>query len=439
MDVLFQEKKQTLEKFLTQVNIIMNSNIFLIYNNDKYYIIDQSEIRIKVQINWIYVTKNIFWNIKDKDKIRIFSEKKLFEGIIINDVTSVGDKLVELYDVKLPFCFPRIKTYPYFTALVATLDSYNVADNWIYNNYILIWMLGWTHDVDYWADFKYGEEERQETFCKQLNKKVVSRFRIKIRYGSIIDFIVKSVKEKNYIFIGVDTFFIHQWWEEGMERKHHRHQVYVYGYNEVKQYVIMADFIGGEYKSIDVPFEQFMEAYNNYDEAPVVYVKYGQKVWLISYNANNVEEIDLERIIYLLEDFLNSKDTKIKSYLWYVQTVGDIKFGLDYYDEMLKAIKEHRNDKVDYRIIHILVELNTIMRGRMQYLEKKGNIIFTNSCRTNLEILISEINKVQNLAIKYSITMKDSYFEQLVKCAGTLKERQEKVFSMCLQCIKKGK
>ncbi len=437
MNVWFNKKRFKIEIFLTQINKKIQSNISIMYNKEKCYIIDRSHNKIQVQINQIHATKNTFWNIKVGDSIRIINQKNVFEGVIISSCAVGTDTITKSDDVKLPFCFPRIKTYPFYTALVATLDSYNVADNWIYNNYILIWMLGWTHFLDYWADFKYGDEENQEAFCKLINKEIVSREKIKKKYRTIIQFIKESIKEKKYVFTGVDIFFIQEWWNNEKEHYHYRHQAYVYGYNEEKQYIIMSDFIGGDYKSINVPFEQFIEAYNNYDKVPVIYVEYGQEIWLISYNKNKTEEIDLDRIVNLLEDFLNSRDTKVKSYLWHAKTVSDIKFGLEYYDEILKAICEQRNGIIDYRAIHILVELNIIMRDRMQYLEKNMNIDFTNLCKTNLDSLILEVKKAQKLVLKYNITLSDKDFKKLMKCLVALKEEQKNTFSMCLECIKK--
>lgn len=201
----------------------------------------------------------------------------------------------------------------------------------------------------------------------------------------------------------------------------------------------MSDFVNGEYKSIKVPFEEFEEAYNNYNNAPIVYVKYAQKIWLISYNFNNIEKINVKRISYLLEDFLNSRDKKIKSYLWEIQRRNDLKYGLEYYDELIKSIQENESEEIDCRVIHILVELNSIMKERMSYLDMNGKIILNNLCKTNLEDLVLETNKMQNLAIKYNLTKNNRYLQHLLEYLERLKDKQEKTFSMCLQCIKNGK
>ena len=181
------------------------------------------------------------------------------------------------------------------------------------------------------------------------------------------------------------------------------------------------------------------DSYNNYNNAPIVYVKYAQKIWLISYNFNNIEKINVKRISYLLEDFLNSRDKKIKSYLWEIQRRNDLKYGLEYYDELIKSIQEDESEEIDCRVIHILVELNSIMKERMSYLDMNGKIILTDLCKTNLEDLVLETNKMQNLAIKYNLTKNNRYLQHLLGYLKRLKDKQEKTFSMCLQCIKNGK
>lgn len=44
-----------------------------------------------------------------------------------------------------------------------------------------------------------------------------------------------------------------------------------------------------------------------------------------------------------------------------------------------------------------------IMKKRMIYLEENRKICFTDSCKSNLENLVLEINIVQSLVIKYNL------------------------------------
>lgn len=97
--------------------------------------------------------------------------------------------------MELPFVCPKIKTYPYFTAILGILEAYGKHEVWIYNNYLLIWMLKDIHNIEYWIDFKYGNEEIQKEFCPLISKKIVLREDIDKEFSSIIEAIIFYIKQ----------------------------------------------------------------------------------------------------------------------------------------------------------------------------------------------------------------------------------------------------
>lgn len=426
MYICYDGKIEDIRNFFEKERKIIN----YIERKGNLYITCESK-GVDIVVNNCKIENDNWCIIKENDFLNIYSNEISINGEIIEDINKINNKYIES-DLRLPFCEPRIKTYPYFTAIVGTLDAYNVGDNWIYNNFLLIWMFGKVQNIDYWADFKFGNEKKQIDFCKQLKKEVMTRKQIERKYDSILQFVIETLNNKKYIFMSVDTYYIEEWWENNPNRSHYRHQVYVYGYNKKEKYIILSDFVSGEYKTLKVSYDIFKKAYNDYGKAPIIHRKYGEKNWIISYDKKEKEQIDKKRIQKLTENFLQSKDTYVKSYLWGIKHKCDIKYGLKYYDELIKVLEKNRYSGIDYRIIHILVVLNNVMLDRLIYLEENSILKVPKECVANVENLLKNTKKVQNMALRYNLTNKKEYYEKIILEIKRLKLEQQYVFSLCL-------
>ena len=140
------------------------------------------------------------------------------------------NKLYEQDEILLPFSIPRVKTYSYFTSILGILEGNKIPDIWLYNNYLLLWADIRNHRSEYWFDFKYGNEYIQYEFCSFLDKSIIKRDEVNT---SLIDFIIDKLNAENYIILGVDVFYIKEWWSS--RKKHHRrHEILIYGINKKK-------------------------------------------------------------------------------------------------------------------------------------------------------------------------------------------------------------
>lgn len=415
---IFFEKIFTKEK---GVNISNNLEKTFIKNINK---------SLEIKINNIKIGLGYWCNIKNGDYIQICYKNKSYRGIIKEAYKVTKRSMLAKSDVLLPFCKPSIQTFPYFSAIVGTLEAYNNAECWIYNNYILIWIMRGEAKDGYWGDFKYGDQERQKDFCKLLNREIVLRSEVEYKYNNIISFIIEAINQEKYIYLSVDTYFIKEWWED-TQHFHCRHQVYIYGYNSIGKYVVLADFVNGKYKSMNVPFKDFILAYNELSKDVVLDDVYGQDNWLLSYNKNERENINIGRINKLLVNFLNSEDTYIKSYLWKKEYDGKVIFGINFYDRFYEMLVKNKGNKIDIRIVHILVELNRIMLSRIHYIEKSNNISFGKECKDKVYELMLGTNIFQNMVLKYNITKNEENYIKIITKLKLLKKMQYKAFFLC--------
>ena len=168
--------------------------------------------------------------------------------------------------IKLPFVVPSIKTYPLFTGMVSILESFGNAEEWVYNNYILLWMYRKKHFTSHWADFKYGDGYDKKSFCPLINIEIFENSNIYEAYGSNLDFLAKTIAARKYICTALDVYYIREWWGDNAEPKHHeRHPMYINGYNPVTKEVYVSDFMAGVYKTIKISYDTFKMAFGEYN------------------------------------------------------------------------------------------------------------------------------------------------------------------------------
>ncbi|WP_370749206.1 hypothetical protein [Eubacterium sp.] len=151
-----------------------------------------------------------------------------------------------------------INTYPYFTGLVAILDAFNKRDMWIYNKFILFWIFNFVYFNEYWIDFKFGNEEIQEEFCKQIRKEEIYRKDV----DNILEFVKENIDAKKYIFVSIDVYYIDEWWRPWEDNMHIKHQVLVTGYEPSERTVFVTDFMGNnKYETVKMSYDDFVVAY----------------------------------------------------------------------------------------------------------------------------------------------------------------------------------
>lgn len=331
--------------------------------------------------------------------------------LVVNGTTLLNQTSTCL---KLPFAIPSVKTYPYFTAIMGILEAHNCARIWTYNNYLLLWMFKFIHFNEYWTDFKYGDEEHQKDFCSFLHKKIITREQQKD--WDIIDFIYNALQKHQYILVSIDVMYLDDWWTDQENKQHFKHQVLVFGIDLPNDYVLISDFTAnGTYRIFSVSLDLFKRAYCDINLDTRNYLKeFGNDIWLLKFNSSTDEQINLRRIRNLCFDALHSKDTYYKSYLWDEHTPSEIAYGMEFYDELLKALNEKRGAEIpsiDLRPFHLLVEYGKVMKERIHYLVEKH--ITTEELFSLAEQFHNNSFILRTLVIKLKMSKKECLFETI--------------------------
>lgn len=95
----------------------------------------------------------------------------------------------EKADVCRPMVIPKYQTYPETTAILAILSANNNSEEWIYNNFLLVWSYVWVWDDKYWCDYKFGHNEIKGELCPMIE-------RIKINKLEFVEMIYSKFQRK---------------------------------------------------------------------------------------------------------------------------------------------------------------------------------------------------------------------------------------------------
>ncbi len=329
----------------THITKIEDGSIFIRKTNDD----------IQIKVNGISIENNQNVLIEKEDLIQVYYKGELVGVANDNNTT-----------VKLPLGKPMVNTFPYFTGLNSILKAYNKDEVWVYNNYFLMWMFKFIHFNEYWADFKFGNEEKQECFCCQIDKKIVKREYV----NEPQSFVKQCINDKKYIFLSMDMYYVPEWWGN-FNKIHLKHQVYISGYNDEKQFFLLSGFMNGFFKTVKISYNDFDKSYDDWKKDSTKCLKeFANDIWLLSINSKD-EKLDIKRIIDWCRDSIDGTDLRIENYLWWEQKAEDIAYGINYFDEYIKAMDE-LNEESDFDIIplHILTEFGAVMENRIKYMLK---------------------------------------------------------------------
>lgn len=397
--------------------VVKNHNTFVITNNFcKNGIIEirnkKNSIEITILNNSELITINgfDFNHFSEIDRMKIsentyvtLGDNKEFEFVILKENSEFLLRKT-IMQKTLPFVVPVICTYPYFTAVMAILTSYVNEENWLYNNYILLWINKTREFPSYWADFKfsYHIESQQDDYCPLIEKIEINR--LDINYN--VDYVRSLINDNVYILLNIDMYYIDEWWTEIQERKHFFHQVCIFGYNDEDKSLQIADFFLNKYKIVSIKYKVFEEAYLQYNYYNNLHEEYyGNKIFLLKYKFMNYK-LDINHIKDSFYDFIASTNNSIKNYLNGIYFKDKILYGSSCFVYLKKYISDFllSGDSLNIKIFHLLHLFNKIMMDRFEFL-MDNEFIFRNVCiLENINELVLQSEILLNCVIKYNNT-----------------------------------
>lgn len=309
----------------------------------------------------------------------------------------------------LPFTIPSIAHSPNDTYLMSILQTSNLYADWVMSNFINI---------------KIYTKTLQENFCPR------DMFRIcpyiieeEISYGSclnetsFIDFIEKSINGNKYIYVVLNCKYISHYKKDFDDD----HNAFIYGYDNIKKIIYIADFFAGkfasksvEYRCIEDSFQHLINV-NGFGEENN-YLQYNLPIRLLTLNqdANFTNSISL--IGQGLEEFILSKRPMI-DLLGNQQENNESQnciYGLECFNYLAE---------VDFtlRSIKFLYDFYTLWLLRLEYMKQKNWV----SLDLNIESVIINCQKECKLNLllylKFKNSVNTTYKDKIMSSISHLK------------------
>ena len=321
----------------------------------------------------------------------------------------------------LPVMLTNIRGFSHQAALLAILLAHQECRPWICNNFIQIYTLKdlGMSERQGTLDFYYMDYNDFKSYEYTANP-WIRWYEIPYSFWrekeDIIDCIIYNINHKCYLYLEVDTFYISAYDE--YHSYHRIHWMYICGFDIDKREVFRFDnFSRGKFKLERIHFDEIKRGFegsvNNYlldKESKTTENKWpGLGIFSITFtaeskNSTDLLEINLNRIVCLLKDYLGWNKNRIA----YMQSESYI-LGIDSYNELIAIfqIVKGKNKKIDIRAFYSMKDHKSLMIWRILYLEQSLNIDLHSNKQTYID-LESKFQTVVALILKYNLSYKDT-------------------------------
>lgn len=284
----------------------------------------------------------------------------------------------------LPVHEPLIKSFPWDAHLLSIIGNCEEEYNWIMHNYIDFFAINTQNGIylnfckkSYWNSCPFLVQD-------SVNRKIIESCNI-----NIIEFIEKCIREDFYLSFFVSQASIPLYIAAGV------HEPLIYGFDNTKKNIYIADFFDGHYTFGLCTYEQLTDGYQKLRDE--------NNVWKSTIQLMNKNQGRQDRYKPLstmssptrntlcrsLNNYLYSKSLFYEDYADEYMDYEELSFGID----SLAALKKYllKNPELDIRPFHAIVEHSYMMLKRSIYFN--GNLfkdefekIYT-KCKT-LEMMI---------------------------------------------------
>lgn len=338
----------------------------------------------------------------------------------------------------MPMKYPILACYPLHANLLSVISNYECSQNWIYNYYI---QLVCPRDyfergmrLDFYSTLLWKS-------CPYVYYQRISRELISYKWKSIIEFTMDSIDLGYYVYFNVDTFFISNYTNHGIN--HRIHDIFIYGYDFNKNLFNVADnFKKGKYSYESATFSDILEGYNNIDLTSRV--DWMDGVELISFRKkdNYFDEriheykFDVTLAKNFICDYLYSRNTlkryNMPSEQW--RSGDDWAYGFEIYDLIQNYIEDFANEKVAYDIrpLHVLWEHKKLMSLRIKYLEANSLIYDSDLIYQGFVEIEKKTLLARNLWIKLDIIKEEKLLNKISNLILEVKLDEEKLIKQLL-------
>lgn len=309
----------------------------------------------------------------------------------------------------LPLEKPFTSTYPYNANAISILTCHEKTFPWLYNNFIQLIGVKNKSDINCLLDFFDFSFEK----CPFLEFQKISKQLIMEKWDNLLSFVCESIKLHYYIYLVAKKKEISAYHTSDDIV----HDLFIYGYDDKKQELSIADNFRGKYEFKKCSYQEFLKAIFNISEEQEKYNEFNGCIILLKYKENEKSGFYPSRVKESIADYLNGTPTKN----WYTRFFDPwmehnreliFQYGIknyDFIDRIIDTIMEKKYfPYATLQPLHLLTQHKRIMSDRVLFMYKNGYIY-------NLE-LVESFQKIANLAdILLSLIMKTTIGSQNIE------------------------
>lgn len=305
--------------------------------------------------------------------------------------------------------FPSKKIVPIVDAYLSLILTYkNIYGSALAENFIRCF-----YDEDNWIDYYKAYDFNQYGVFKGFE--LTSDF-LKLNKLDISTIIENSLKSEYFILYVVDSYYIHNY--VSYKKKHKVHPLLILEENNLNKSYKCRDYFDSAFYteqlvSIDEIKNSFFKCYieeDNYHNNLILGFKLEQNNInsLESDKIKNNNEINLSKIIYLLEEYIKGENFFIKDINYYdkkeetefstgINIINSIKHN------MIEILEEKQSIAINIKMFKFLEHHIYIMKKRIEILNIKYNIDIEKQMYNHITEILKNAEILSYIIIKFNI------------------------------------
>lgn len=286
-----------------------------------------------------------------------------------------------------------IKVYPIYANALSIILTHEESYGWFLNNFIQI--INNDRNLTFY-DFNYKS-------CPFLNVQKIKKTLCQKYFGGIINFIIESIKNNNYVYLIVKTKYISAYKED-----FNRHDMLIYGFDLDKKIFYIADcFKNRKYSFSTCTMNELNNAVKNLTVSDDNYLGFNGSIELLSYRNDAQRPFSRKRVIHSLTNYINCTGVSVWNTMdirWaYDET--DWGFGMHCYDFIIDKLYQGINQEIGQiptQPIHLFYEHKEQLTRIVEYMNNVEGMRY-NEELVALKELETKAKTARNLSLKYNL------------------------------------
>ncbi|GIQ71279.1 hypothetical protein DUZ99_13005 [Xylanibacillus composti] len=300
--------------------------------------------------------------------------------------------------------------YPWFYSNYIQLRCYRDIPNNMHHDYLNFYNYDLAKDLFPWLTV---EKISREVFAKG--------------FGDIASFICECLDSDYYLYLFLDKYFLPE--RDEYQTRHFIHDHFIYGYDRDER---LFDFIGfdtrGLFRRSPIAFEDLDSAFRHADPRH----SWQSYLFIMKYNPNYRSALDLQLVIDLLDDYLQSRNTS-ERFRMYKQPI-DAAFGMDVYNSLQEYFELLQEGRVrsDVRGVHIVHEHKKCMQARLQYMEREGFLNAADQLSEAYGEVVAQAHSMKLSLMKFARMENKDWIKSVMELIDQMKAAEKLVLEQVL-------